>query len=98
MATLLLLGSAWFAWKQPPNPNINPNTSRTAAPGWIDTLQFPVERIVSKRVIVISADLRGFFALDQRVWAAGDGDTIFKTRDAEFLISLKIDVIEPGTV
>lgn len=74
LVTLLLLGSAWFAWKQPPNPNINPNTNRTAASGWIDTSQYPLEQNVFNRVTVINANLKVVSALDQRVWVVGKGN------------------------
>ncbi|WP_146161999.1 YCF48-related protein [Nitrosomonas oligotropha] len=77
LATLLLLGSAWIAWQQPPKPDAN----RTTAPGWIDTLQYPIEYNVFKRVTVINAGLQAVFALDQRVWAVGGRGLIVHSED-----------------
>ncbi|MDO9312654.1 MAG: hypothetical protein Q7T85_13350, partial [Nitrosomonas sp.] len=77
LATLLLLGSALFAWKQPPNPNIN----RTTAPGWIDDFRYPIEQNAFKRVTVINADLQAVFALGPRVWAVGDRGLIVHSED-----------------
>ena len=77
LATLLLLGSAWIAWKQPPNPDAN----RTAAPGWINALQYPIEQNAFKRVTVIDTSLEAVFALDQRVWAVGSRGLIVHSED-----------------
>lgn len=82
LATLVLLGTAWFAWKQPPHPDAN----RTVASGWIDILQYPVEQNVFKRVTLINTNLQAVFALDQCVWAAGDGGTIAtRAKNLQFL-------------
>jgi photosystem II stability/assembly factor-like uncharacterized protein len=77
LATLLLLGSVLFAWKQPPNPDAN----RTAASGWIDDLRYPIEQNAFKRVTVINDNLRAIFALEQRVWAVGDRGLIVHSED-----------------
>ncbi len=77
LATLLLLGSALFAWKQLPNPN----TNRIAAPGWTDTLRYPIEQNVFKRVPIIDVALNAVFSLDQRVWAVGDRGLIVHSED-----------------
>lgn len=77
LVTLLLSGSAWFAWKQPLNPDVN----RTLTPGWIDNFRYPIEQNVFKRVTAINAHLQAVFALDQRVWVVGDQGLIVHSDD-----------------
>ena len=77
LATLLLLGSTWFAWQQPPHPNSN----RFTMEGWTDRFWYPVEHNAFKRVTIISADLNAVFALDQRAWAVGDLGLIVHSED-----------------
>jgi photosystem II stability/assembly factor-like uncharacterized protein len=55
--------------------------SRTAVPGWLDTLRYPVEQNAFKRFPVINGDLQAVFALDQRIWAVGVRGLIVHSAD-----------------
>ena len=75
--TLLLLGSAWLAWQQPPHPD----AYRTGTMGWLDKFRYPIEQNAFKRKPQINVDLNAIFVLDQRVWAAGGQGLIVHSKD-----------------
>ena len=79
-ATLLLVGSSWFAYKQEPHPD-----AYRAAPDWFssDFWWYPVERNAFKRLSSINVSLRAIHvhADGQHIWVTGSGGAIVHSSD-----------------